>query len=203
MATGGRFHSLGDPAVQVVQRGPQQGRVVHAVEGQLSFDPIRGADLDGREIARTVLAAGKVVTANRWRLRGVGQCLQVGVYQGRVAPPVLGGGVGEHYLWHVPLPFQGIEQRTLGAGHRITLGSVGKGKHLRDDVANVLGGLPEAQIELAPHPAGNMGDDTIQGRPALLIVIDAHVDVLTQKASALRAAHGVGVVDGVGAGVPC
>ena len=64
MAAGGRLLAAGDPAVQIVQRGPQQGRVVHAVQRQLPPDAVTGAELQRREVPRPVLAASEVIAAH-------------------------------------------------------------------------------------------------------------------------------------------
>ena len=142
-----------------------------------------------------MLAAGEMVSAHRCGFGRVGQGLEIRVDQRRVAAPVLSGGVGEHNLGHGTPPLHGVEQGALQSGYRVRLRGIGEGKHLRDDVADVFGGLPEAQIELAAHGPGHMGDDSVQSRPFLLILVDANVDVLTEEAAALGTPHGVGVVD--------
>ena len=81
----------------------------------------------------------------------------------------------------------------------VGLRSVGKGEHLRNDIAHVLGGLPEAEVELAAHTAGDVGDDSVQRRPVILVVVETDVNVLAQEASALGTAHSVSVVNGAGA----
>ena len=85
---------------------------------------------------------------------------------------------------------------------RVSLRGVSEGEHFRDDVADVLGGLPKAHVEFAARPASHVRDDPVEGRPVLLILVDAHVDVLSQEATALRSTHGVGVIYGTSQRVP-
>jgi hypothetical protein len=62
------------------------------------------------------------------------------------------------------------------------------GHHLRP----VLGVLAEALVELAPHAAGHVGDDPVEGLAALLVEVEIPVHQRAQHAAGLRAPVGVG-----------
>ena len=116
-----------------------------------------------------------------------------------VAAPVLGRGVDEHHLGYATLLLETSEHRAGFAGDRVGLLGVGKGEELGYDVADVLGRLPETQVELAPHPAGDVGHYAVEGHPSLLVVVQPRVNELPEEAAALRRPEGVGVLDVPGA----
>ena len=145
---------------------------------------------------------GEVVAADVLGLGGVAHLAEVGVYQRRVAAPVLGGRVREHYLGNAaPLALHPRQQRIARARNGVGNLDVREGVQLRDDVADVLGRLPESQVELAAHPARDVGDDAVQRHSAALVRVQPVVDIRPQESPALRRAEGVGALDISGGGV--
>ena len=122
------------------------------------------------------------------------------MYQAGITAPVLGRRVGEHDLGRLALVLEAAQQRAGVAGDRVGLLCVGKGEQLGDNEADILGRLPEAQVELTAHAAGHMGDDTVQRHASLFVGVDAGVDVLAQEPSALGPAVGVCALQRAGSG---
>ena len=97
--------------------------------------------------------------------------------------------------------FQSFQHGPFGPGDGVGLRGVGEREHLRRDKADILGGLAEAEVELTPHGAADMGDYPIQGHTPLFVVIKPQVNHLAEEAAALRPAESVGVVDVPSAGI--
>ena len=105
---------------------------------------------------------------------------------------VLGRGVGVEDAQPAAAGVEARVQRVLGAGLRIRGGLVGEREEVRHHVVAVLRVLAEALVELAPHAAGHVGDDAVEGLAPLLVQVEVLVDQRAQQPPGLRAAVGVG-----------
>ena len=124
-----------------------------------------GGDLGvgGRPDAEAVLGAREVIDADVGAMGGVVPAVGVGVEERGVAAVVLGRGVRVEGAQPAPARVEPGVERVLHAGVGIAAGLVGEREEVRHHVVAVLRVLPEALVELAPHPARDVGDDPVEG----------------------------------------
>ena len=193
-----RLDALDHPAVEVHEAGPQERRVVHhaaQVLGALDrARRIRGGELGvgGRPDAEPVLGAREVIDADAGAVRGVLPAVGVRVDERGVAPVILRRRVRVEGAETAPARVEPRMERILHAGVRIAPGLVREREEVRHHVVAVLRVLPEALVELAPHPARHVGDDPVDGLAPVLVEIQILVGERAQQAAGLRAPIGVG-----------
>ena len=193
-----RLDPLDHPAIEAHQAGAQQRRVVHhpaevlrALHRTTRIGG-RGLAIARRPDAEAVLGAREVIDAGVRAGNRVALAVGIGVDQRGVAAVVLGGGVGVEDAQPAAAGVEARVQRVLGAGLRIRRGLVGEREEVRHHVVAVLRVLAEALVELAPHAAGHVGDDAVEGLAPLLVQVEVLVDQRAQQPPGLRAAVGIG-----------
>ena len=125
---------------------------------------------------------------------GVLPAVGVRVDERGVAPVILRRGIGVEGAEPAPARVEPRMERVLHAGVRIAPGLVGEREEVRHHVVPVLRVLPEALVELAPHPARHIGDDPVDGLAPVLVEIQILVGERAQQAPGLRAPIGIGPV---------
>ena len=129
---GWRLAGGGSPEVtqrsRVHQGRPQQGSVVHRVQGLLAPGPVGRVDVGEGNGASAVLGPRVVVHSHSLGGHHVPCAVGQGVDQGSVGPPVLVGGVGEEDLGRFAPLCQPGQQPAGATSLRVSLGYVCEGK---------------------------------------------------------------------------
>src|SRR2546427_316717 len=88
------------------------------------------------------------------------------------------------------------------AGQRVGLVGVGEREQAADGVRRVQRGLTDRVVELAAPRSRDVRDHGVEDAASRLVLVQAEVEEVAEKASALRDAEGVRAVEGLRAGIP-
>ena len=167
--TGGRIGAFAYPPVELDEEGPKHRRNIQIVDrvrrGQVRLE------IGRPEVVGPVQEVGPGAGVFREVLAGVG----ILVEEAPISAPVLPRAVRGEKLWHT------ADRALEGQQAGVVVGRAVGGRQRMGE-----GRLAEAEVELAPPGAGDVGEHAVEHLPSLLVDVQTFEEELAEEPSRLR-----------------
>ena len=189
-----RLDVFAHPPIEGAEQRAGNRRVVQWIECGAA-DHAAAARRHWRKGPRSVRRRGHRVNARVRRQRGIARAGRVGVHERSGAVEVLGIGQKVEDLRRGAALLGTRQQAVADTAFRVRLGAVGERKQVDrvkdvEELQRVARGLGKAMVERPASGAADLIEDAVEYFSSLLVLIEALIKKVAEKAAALRHAPG-------------